>query len=244
MMRRFGPALFCILALGAATAHAGDFVVVAATNTDPSLKAGATVTSGQSLTLSSDARATLLSRSGKVIRLKGPYNGPIESTAGSGGSLSAVTALLVNDQAPSRRIGATRGAGLTLGAASASSLADPWIIDASRSGVACARATGATLWRRNATSTAGIIIAVEDGRRHSIVWPARQHRVTIEADRLSGARSLEVTDGRTKAAVAMHVEPAESGAIASPGMALHWMAAKGCKGQAMRLIRKLHGRDG
>ena len=113
-MRRFLLPVLLILSICAQTLPAAsrELVVIAASNAGRTLTPGTTLKSGQKVVLPAGSRLTILEKSGKVIRLKGPYSGSVGASGKTtkARSLAAVGRLFGNTSSHSKRLGATRGA--------------------------------------------------------------------------------------------------------------------------------------
>ncbi len=222
---------------------ATDLVIIAAEQAGSALAPGKTLKAGSSITLSAGGRVTILAQSGEIIKLKGPYSGPVQAqSAGQGqrqatGQLAAVSQLV----APSRRsttLGATRSTNTSGRDRKAPS--NIWIIEADRAGAVCARAEGLMLWRPAANNPATIALWPPSGAPKKIDWAAGASTQRIGEQPLVNGTQLSILSGGRNTALVVSIVPKEIDPSPN-GRLLQWMAARGCRGQVQKLVRMLHG---
>ncbi len=212
-----------------AAAWAADLVVLEARGI--ALRPGQTVDSTQALTLKQGQHVTLISPTGTTLKLDGPYDKAPGGDVGRGMSVTNALSLLVTQrQARVGEVGTTRGAAPGV-------LPEPWLLDASRTGIVCLRDDQrAVLWRPDATRDTELTVAPTDRSwKTSAHWGAGADRIMVEAPAVirGGATYLVTLDG---AQSAMKVEnmPAE---LANDSVRAAWLAGKGCEAQARALLR-------
>lgn len=221
------------LLLGLSTAaEAGQLVVVEARGIG--LSPGSQIDDSKPLLLKQGQHVTLISQSGATISLDGPYDKP--PSAGQSGGMSLGTKLAALTTESGERTGEV---GTTRGAAPASQLPDPWLIDASQSGTACLRqGTTPVFWRSEMSKTSTLAVMPDDRSWKVLTeWPAGADRLAVETNipMHAGATYFVSLDGQ-ESAVAIATVPS---ALANDAQRAAWMADKGCEAQAEALARTL-----
>ena len=234
----YGLALMVNLALPQVV-WAADLVVIAADNAGAQLHPGKTIKAGSSITLAAGGRITVLAQSGKVIKLKGPYNGPVQGTKGATGPsrLAAVSKLLGTGRR-STTLGATRSSG-SANSRTRAAPANVWVVESDRAGQACVQPNNMMLWRPAASAPATIALWPLDGTPKKIDWAAGKSTQRISDPALSDGVQLSVLAGGRNTAIVLSVLPKDIDPAPS-GRLLQWMAARGCRGQVKKLVRLLH----
>ena len=213
---------------------AGDLVVIE--STAKAYPAGKVLKGGTTVKLGKGAKVTLISDSGKMIPLKGPYSGKPGAKAGKGDpSLTkALAGLLGSKSSGKSAIGAMRSA----------KRGDPpgaWVVELGRSGTQCVRQGAvAQLWRADAKKAAKLTLKpYPKGKKASVSWKAG-------ADSVAWPAKVAMTDGnkylaristsKSATKVTLRVVPKS---LPSDVHRVAWMADAGCKKQARRLLASL-----
>ena len=218
---------------------ASDLVVIAAEKAGAELAPGKTLRAGTSISLTAGGRITVLAQSGEVIKLTGPYSGPVKAkTAGQGPSRIAAVSKLLGTSRRSATLGATRAANVGSGARRAPS--NVWIVEADRAGRACVRADGMILWRPTAAKPATVALWPLTGAPKKIDWTAGASTQRITDQPLADGTQLSVLSGGRNTTLVLAVLPKDIAPTPS-GQLLQWMASSGCRGQVKKLVRLLHG---
>ena len=242
MRMRAISALVLAFALESPQVQAGDWVVIH--STDPGYASGVVLDGTQRLTIPAEKSVTLVSSTGAVIRISGPYAGAPEAGAPESGTpesspederagvTSALSQLLTRAEAKTTRLAASRGP-------SSSEVAgrpDLWGIDLTRKGPQCVRTDReVVLWWRAAPSGARITLSRRDDptRRQDLRWPEGSAQVRWPP-------GLELEDA------AYWVQPLgeEVSLLLMPEMESDahraaWMADQGCVDQALRVLDAL-----
>ena len=181
----------------------------------------------------------MLAQSGKVIKLKGPYKGPVQGAKGVKGPsrLPAVSKLLGTGRR-STTLGATRSAG-SAGSGSRAAPSNVWVVEADRAGQACVQPNNMMLWRPAASQPATIALWPLNGTPKKIDWVAGKSTQRISDPALADGVQLSVLAGSRNTAIVLSVLPKDIDPTPS-GRLLQWMAAQGCRGQVKKLVRLLH----
>lgn len=237
MTRRFGILAGLALALVATDALA-DLVVVS--SSDPSLPPGTVVTETQPVTLAEGDRATLVAADGKTIRLSGPYAGipggaRTSAQGDDGGLVEQLSRLLEGRARPTPALGAVRKLG------DADAPASPWDIAVARPGTWCvAEGVPVMIAHRRARADDTLRVTIEaSGTETDVRWPRGARRVPwpdsvpIDDGATYGLRLL-ATD--TYAFVRLTLVPAD---LPTDAHRAAWMADRGCRDQAVRLLGTL-----
>ncbi len=220
-------------------AFAGQLVVI--DSSAPELKPGTIIDDSKSFELAAGTGVTLVSESGKVMILKGPFSGLPggDSKSAGGGSLTASLAKLVGGQSSTSKLGVMRSD-------KAEVPSDPWALNVERSGNHCARAGAATapdLWRSKADKAVTLTLKMlPKGARASTDWPAGAERIGWpgEVALEDGGKYMARISGRSSAAkLVIHLVPADLPTDAHRAV---WMAGKGCIGQARALLAGLRNK--
>ncbi len=229
--------LLCATALVGATppGQAEDAVLVS--STVERYVSGSVISESQTLALSAGASATLLFRSGDIVRLKGPFEGRLDAirpAAAPGGAEGLVQALR-GQGVDATVIGATRG--FTAPSAHAAMAGMPVNVDIRRSAIYCLGPKD-TLWLRSSSVVGGVIRLRRGKSLREVAWPEGAARVEWPSDvMVEDGDRFEVVDdkGAVAATVIFHrFDP--------PSSANAWIAASllsGCRNQAEPALREL-----
>jgi len=228
--------LLCATALVAATpGEAEDAVLVS--STVERYVPGSVISDSQTLALPTGASATLLFRSGDIVRLKGPFEGRLDAVrpeAAPSGAEGLVQALR-GQGVEASVIGATRG--FTAPSARTAMAGAPVNVDVRSSAIYCVGPTD-TLWLRS-SSVAGGVIRLRRGKSlREVAWPEGAGRVEWPSDiMVEDGDRFEVVDNKGAAVATMifhRLDPSSS--------ANAWIAASllsGCRSQAEPALREL-----
>jgi len=216
-------------------ARAEDAVLVA--STVDRYVPGTVIAEGQILDVPAGASATLLFRSGHLLRLKGPFEGSLREVqpADAPGGVEGLVEALRRQGVDATVVGATRGLAPPPSARSAMK-GQPVLADIRRSAIYCLGA-GDTLWLHGRADT-GLLRLRRGHSVREMAWPAGVTRVAWPDDLLieDGDR-FDVVDehGAALATMIFHrLDPAPS--------ALAWIAAgllSGCRSQIEPALREL-----
>lgn len=214
-------------------AAAGQLVVVESRGAN--LKPGDMVDDTKPLVLTAGQHVSLIAENGSTLNFDGPYNAPPTSAAASAPGMAAtLQALVVQNQTRTNEVGVVRGA------AAEAALPDPWLLDVSHPGSLCVRAGARpVLWRASATKTATVTITPLD-RTWSMTatWPQGDDRLELPPPFPLTARSTYIVDvDHDRAAVTINALP---DTVRADPMRAAWMIEKGCRAQAVALLKTIH----
>ncbi len=238
-MIRWHTALIFLLAglLSSYAAAAKELFVM--TSTVDGLEEGAMIDGAEPLDVPAGATVTLVSDSGRVITLEGPFSGPPapeKSGPAETGLFDALGQLFEGDAG-----GGQAGVYRALGDGAGRQPTDPWVIDVSRWGRYCV-ASGRTpvLWRPSVDQDG--VVRIKNGRtgaRASARWKRGEATTAWPADMPAedGVTYLVRLQGNlTARKITIHMVPAD---IDRPAAQVVWMARRGCMSQAKRLLARL-----
>ena len=225
--------VFLFLGMASLPALAGNLVVV--TSTAPGLEPGKMIADGAAVDLPKGTVVTLISETGKMITLKGPHSGPAGTTSGKGGDgtlVKALSKLIAPVGKESGALGAMRSAG------TAKAPDSPWQLDVGRSGKACVPPGGkAELWRPDAASGGQMTLkGMRGGGKASVPWPAGSNTLAWPAGvtlKDGGTYLIRFKGVPTARRLTLYWVPND---LPTDAHRAAWMAEKGCKRQAKRLL--------
>jgi hypothetical protein len=234
------PLLLPVLAIvglcAAGEAAAGQLVVVE--STVAGIASGQILDGAKPLDIAAGKSLTVITESGQVKTLTGPFSGLPEGTSAAAGGPDIVASL-------SRLIEGKSGGGATLGAMRGSKRSDPpgvWDIDAFRSGTHCIVAgREARLWRAKSKKAMTLQIkTLPYGKKVAADWAAGTEVLAWPAavDVKDGAEYLmRRAKGMTATRVTLRLVPEE---LPSDAHRVAWMADNGCVRQAKELLAGLY----
>lgn len=235
MTRSMLSLLLCATALVASTPSEAEDAVLVSSSVERYV-AGSVVSDSQTLTLPAGASATLLFRSGDIVRLKGPFEGRLDAVlpAAAPGGVQGLVHALTERGVDASVVGASRGE-ITL--PHTARAGEPVYVEAQRSAIYCVGPKD-TLWLRS-SSVAGGIVRLRHGRSlREVAWPEGAQRVQWPDDILveDGDRFEAIDDkGGIAATMIFHrFDP--------PAASRAWIATallSGCRSQAEPALREL-----
>ncbi len=221
-------------AAGSAAGAGAAFVVIS--STADSLKKGDRVAPKQSISVPTGTRVVLMDGDGKVMTVRGPFNGA-PGTGESSGIIGRLSEALSQSSDAPRRIGAFRGVGKGIGL-SGGGMVDPWAIDAAQSGNWCVAAErGVTLAGGPFAVDSVTIEMLPGGPKADVPWARSQTSVQWPASvPVKNGAAYQIRYGATATSVTLHLLTRKT---ASPGQVALWMAERGCQSQAAAMIDSL-----
>lgn len=227
-----------LLMTAAFSAQAQQLVVIA--SGVPAYKPGQVVKSGTAIEIPAGASITLVTETGQMVSLKGPFSGPAKADGQGGGKgdaklIASLSGLLSGSGRETGSLGTMRAI------APPKPPTDAWVINTGKSGDFCVKAKGPVmLWRAKAGKTRTLTLKnLTDKSRSKAKWPAGS--ATLEwpskVNLTEGARYLlRMKGSRAARKFKLHLVP---GGLASDAHRAAWMARNGCEKQAMRLLAGL-----
>jgi hypothetical protein len=219
-------------AAGAAGAGAA-FVVIS--STADGIKKGDRVAPSQAISVPTGTRVVLMDAAGKVMTVRGPFNGQ-PGTGESSGIIGRLSEALTQTSDAPRRIGAFRGGGEGIGISSGG-MVDPWAIDTTQPGNWCVAAEQGVVLTGGPHSVDSITVEMTGGPKAEVAWPKSQSNVPWPAGvPVKNGAGYQIRYAAAATALTLHVLERKT---ASPGQVALWMAEKGCQRQASAMIDSL-----
>ena len=212
------------------SAPSGSAAFIVISSTADGLKKGDKVGSGDPIVVPAGERVVLMNGDGKVINVRGPFNG-----APRGGEVSGLIARLSDalgsqPDAP-RRVGAFR----SITPVRQADPVSPWTIDVTASGDWCV-ATDQAVTLTGAGNTGGNITIDSGGQKTDVAWPKGQATVTWPAGiQATNDATYQIRVNGNTTAIKLHVLDRK----VNPGLTALWMAGQGCQRQAAAMIDRL-----
>ncbi len=229
----FGAAAFWTAGVVASRAAAEQAVVVA--STAPGYAQGQLVADGAAVSVPDGANALFLFANGRMLRVKGPFDGPLDRMPDASG-WSGVGSLVGGERFFQTDLGAARAVGSPMQKGEE----EVFIIDPGRAGAQCVKSGGTVLLRKPADpalvpatlreESGGTAATLRWDKGDAVPWP-RELAMTD-----GGAFSVAGADGRTRHSMTLRVIAADGlGAGQGAELAVR-LAGAGCAAQAAALL--------
>ena len=227
----------CLCTAGVALA-AQMLVVIDAHNADDALKPGIMISADAAVTLAAGARLSLLSESGRLVVLTGPYEGKADTRGQNAGAPEAATVMtklsrLIAGQKSTVVTGAARS---IAGGKDGRVPPHPAFISLEAGGEKCALSRWPELWRSDSKNTVSLTLTNRQGLVTALDWPAGENRIDLPSAYLEDGAT--VTANLAGRAVDLHLN-VHPGNVRNPTEVFAWMADKGCTEQASALLAAL-----
>ena len=230
--------LACLTGL-APGARAGEvLVVIDATGTGTDLQPGTTVNLDDFVSLPAGARISLLNQEGRLVLVKGPFDGSLSSV------VTATKTKAGNDDVMEKIAGLMEGkdsvvafgASRALGTAPTAPVPHPALISVMAPGPRCVVATAPQLWRKDATSDESLTLTGPDGKSVTLAWPAGKDRIAMPAAFMVDNTELEATLAGKQVTLTLNLPPSN---VRNVSQILAWLGERHCNGQAAALLKIL-----
>ena len=216
-----------------------ELIVIAVSGTE-SFTPGSNLDPGQPITLPEGARITVLSKSGEMRVIDGPYSDALttdeqqNTSDGSADQWNAVKSFMGSPDTRSEVLGVSRnidsGVPPTPGV---------WQVSVDSSGPRCTRASQLTLWRRNAEKDQQISIRSASNKFKGLNWKAGNEELALPQEFVvEEGRMIVSVDGDLRD-LELHVMSDQNQDLGS-GTLLSWLIEKQCNRQALSLIENVH----
>jgi hypothetical protein len=198
------------------------------------LKPGDKILGTQQLTLADGQSVSLIGPDGKMIQLKGPYDGPAAKAA------EMKTASVTDMLQPLFSKGKTETAmpGVIRGATEAGPDASPWVLDVSKSGDFCVhQAVGYDLWRADNGRAETVTIQPADhpGTPVLVQFDAHKSRAALpDAMTFVDGEKYKLTGGGKTTVITAHTIPET---VPLDRTAAAWFMTDHCELQAQALLK-------
>ena len=239
VMSRPSAAAFCALAIAfvafGAPARADEPSLVVLKVTGVAMKPGDKIPGSQQLKLADGQNVSLIGPDGKMILLKGPYEGPAAKVADV--KTASVTDMLGPLVASAKVETATPG--VIRNAAEAGPESTPWVLDTSKGGDFCVhQAVDYDLWRADTAAAETMTIQADAGGAPvTVQFDAHKARAALP-DSLTfvdGAK-YKLTGGGTTTEITAHTVPET---VPLDRTAAAWFMSDHCEIQAKALLKTL-----
>jgi hypothetical protein len=232
-----GCALAGLLPLAAVAAETR-YVVIAVTGLVSDIKEGQTIDAGTSITLPPATSVHLLSATGQMVFLDGPFSGQVAAPssaapAGDGQVIARLAKFLSERRVATSALGATRS-GVT--APQAREPADPWQIVVDESGGQCGRPSHVQLWRKNAAAEVKVRLSSTRADPVRAAWPRGQNALLLPAQFAVDQSTFQAGIGDRVTTIDLHLAPAN---LSNPAEIADWMVRVGCRRQALLFLETL-----
>lgn len=209
---------------GAAGALAGDLVVLESDMFG--LAPGDIVNGDQAMDVPADKSLVLMTETGQMITLNGPYSGvPDQGGPGEDKLVKAIANLILSEGSDTSSLGAVRD----IGAADAK---DPWLLDVTQPGEYCFTSeTDVQMWRKDPDLFSRIRIS--DGSKAARTkWPDSEATFgwPPPIPLVDGKLYQFTLDDGEPVLIRLHKMPET---LTEPGAKAVWMAEQGCRRQAV-----------
>lgn len=239
-MRRLG--LIIAIVLGCFASPAMSQMVVIATSGDAGLHPGDRLDPAMRITLPEGARITLLTKTGIMRVIDGPYLGTLGSQDDIQRDVPAVTqwdaikTFIGDPDARSDVVGAMRTAKGDL-------LVPPsiWHVSVDSSGPRCTPFSKLVLWRRKAALAPTVSVRGEAGRLTDLVWAKGENTLALPKAFAAKDGPLIVSLNGNLRELSIKVLP-QTLEDAAPGALLGWLVDNKCSRQALALIARVHAK--
>ncbi len=235
--------VLAILTATASAIAAGEFVIIAASSDAGQLQPGKIFKPEQKITLNAGERITLLSESGQVVKLKGPYSGLVSPRASAAtdqksgdwsATIDKISKLVTRDAAKSNVLGASRALG-----ARKSGEDDLWLMAVDSSGHRCVRAKDVAMWRKKPRPAIKITLRSKKAKRSGLPWGKGEDTLMLPPEFIEDGTLIVMKIDKQPRRFNLHVLP-DGISEKDWGPILHWMIKNQCSRQSYLLIDELH----
>jgi len=227
-----------VLVLGLIIGPARAETIIVAATDNAGFAPGTRLAAGHAISVPEGARITLLSQSGAMQVIDGPFSGNPSSEGGEteaapDAGWSAVLALVGDPDARSDVMGASRKT-------DGEFLVPPgiWHVSVDSSGPRCSAAGEVTLWRKDARTASDVSVRNGAGRLTDLNWAEGDQVLSLPASFAQPGRMIVSVGGELRD-LELAVAP-EHVATGSPGQVLAWLLDRKCQRQALTLIERVH----
>lgn len=245
-MRRYLCA--AIGALLAVSVSATELVVIESTS--PDYEPGTTITDADTIVLAEGTSIVLISEDGIVIKLPGPFDGPLTPMNEEGGydALRALGVLVGQAEIDARSIGGVRFGGgeyddIDPSRDAEDSRENPWLVHTGIGGNQCLpQSRGqATYWREDATRAERLNVRnLASDESAAVAWGAGEHKLAWPGDiEMSLDEIYVLRKGDELRSVALVIRSVPDAVVDSEYATVAWLAARGCTSQARLALASL-----
>ncbi len=230
--------LACLTAVAPGARASEVLVVIDAAGTGTDLQPGTTVKLDDAVSLPAGARLSLLNQEGRLVLVKGPFDGALSSViaaakakASDAGVMEKIAGLMEGKDSV-----VAFGASRALGTAPTAPVPHPALISVVASGPRCIVATSPQLWRSDASAAASLTLTGPDGKTVNLDWPAGKDRIAMPAALMIDHASVKATLDGNEVNLNLNMPPPS---VRNISEILAWLAERQCNGQAAALLKIL-----
>lgn len=229
-------ALGFALTVGPVPAKADDAPLVVLKATGVALKPGEKLAFASPLKLDEGQSVTLVTADGKLISLKGPFDGsPQKAADGKNGSMTDVLAPLV-----SRAKIETSTPGVVRAGAAAGPESDPWLLDTSKPGDVCIhQAVDYDVWRPKTNQAEAVTFQpmTASMKVTEVAFPVGSARAPLpDTLRSADGAQYKVVRPEGSTTITLHMIP---DGVPLDRVTVAWLLEQHCDNQALALLKTL-----
>jgi hypothetical protein len=221
---------------GPGGASAAEMVVVE--SQAAAYRVGQVLDAAVEIILSADERLAVATENGEFLSLEGPHRGPAAGAPAETSGTWRALARLIGIEAP--EVGGLAGVrGVEAENAAADTRPSAWLIHAEQGGDQCVvRDRVVELWREAPLASAALeLVDIAAERSVQMRWEAAEQRAEwplASPPTHGGIYLLRPADGLRSLSIRIHTLPPSSSNTALAAVA--WLAARGCIGQARKVL--------
>ncbi|MCP4185570.1 MAG: hypothetical protein GY761_20075 [Hyphomicrobiales bacterium] len=218
-------------------------VIIASSSSDEDLQPGVQVLSGKAVKLALGDSITLISKSGSIIKLRGPYSGPLTNSNTDGADANSdqrasafakIAKLVARTPRKTEILGASRKV-----KASSGDETGIWLMAVDSSGHRCVRPSDVVMWRKQPRSEIEITLRSETAKRTGILWAEGKEDMKLPSEFIEDGVLIVMKMDKHPRRFNLHVLP-EHIDEKHLGKVLLWMAENDCSRQSNLLISAVH----
>ena len=239
-MPRLMPALAVVagLMLAILPARAAEMlVVIDATHAGADLQPGRMVGLDDAISLPAGARLSLLNQAGRLVLVKGPFDGPLSlavppsDDAGDPGVMQKIGDLMKGEDSV-----VAFGAARAVASQTPVAVPDATLISVMADGQRCLVSREPQLWRSDAKAATRLTLRAPGGRTQTLDWPAGKDRIALPPAFIADSSIVIADMGASEVTMTFNVLPADKRNLAQ---ILAWLGERRCLGQAVALLKTL-----
>ena len=236
-------AIFLLSLFGFNPVFAGESLVIIAVSgpENQNLKPGTSVNIGQNISLAKGEHITLISKSGAIMKMSGPYSGAVAAksknndvTGPPSSAFEKITKLVTKDSGKTNIVGAVRA----IIPVTAGKL-DSWLMKVDSSGNRCVQGKNVNMWRKESSKEISVDLRSRTAKRSGLVWAKSNDKLKLPSEFIRDGILIVMKIDRQPRRFNLHVLPKEVDP-ADRGKVLLWMASNNCSQQTHALINQIH----
>jgi len=212
-------------------------VVIDAAQAGEDLQPGHLVGLDDAISLPAGARLSLLNQQGRLVLLKGPFDGPLSKAvqpSGDGGDPGVMQKIgdLMQGSDSIVSVGAARAV-VPKGFAE---VPNATLVSVMADGQRCLISRDPQLWRKDARAAVRLTLSGPGGKKKTLDWPAGKDRIALPRAFMAD-QSIVIADiAKNEVTLSLNLLPADRRNLAQ---ILAWLGERRCIGQAAALMKDL-----